>query len=53
MVIGARGQQLKLIGTKARIELERILGRHIFLELNVRVEKGWTDDPLRLKELGF
>jgi len=53
MVIGARGQQLKLIGTKARLELERILGRHIFLELNVRVEKGWTDDPRRLKELGF
>ncbi|HEX4209927.1 MAG TPA: GTPase Era [Candidatus Binataceae bacterium] len=53
MMIGARGQQLKLIGTRARLELERILGRHIFLELNVRVEKGWTDDPRRLKELGF
>jgi GTPase len=53
MVIGARGQQLKIIGTKARLELEKILGRHIFLELNVRVEKGWTDDPRRLKELGF
>jgi GTP-binding protein Era len=53
MIIGAGGRQLKLIGTKARLELERILGRHIFLELNVRVEKGWTDDPRRLKELGF
>lgn len=53
MIIGAGGRQLKVIGTKARLELERILGRHIFLELNVRVEKGWTDDPRRLKELGF
>jgi GTP-binding protein Era len=53
MIIGAGGRQLKTIGTKARLELEGILGRHIFLELNVRVEKGWTDDPRRLKELGF
>jgi len=53
MIIGAGGRQLKVIGTKARLELEGILGRHIFLELNVRVEKGWTDDPRRLKELGF
>jgi len=53
MMIGAGGRQLKLIGTKARLELERILGRQVFLELNVRVEKGWTDDPRRLKELGL
>jgi GTP-binding protein Era len=53
MMIGAGGRQLKLIGTKARLDLERIFGRQIFLELNVRVEKGWTEDPRRLKELGL
>jgi GTPase len=53
MIIGAGGRQLKVIGSKARLELERIFARHIFLQLNVRVEKGWIDDPLRLKELGF
>ncbi len=53
MMIGAGGQQLKEIGTAARIELEDILGRKVFLEMRVRVERGWTSDPRRLKEMGF
>jgi GTPase len=53
MVIGAGGRQLKEIGTGARRELEQMFGRHIFLALRVRVERGWTGDPRRLKELGL
>jgi len=53
MVIGAGGQKLKEIGTGARLELEKLLDRRIFLELRVKVEKGWTRDPRKLKELGF
>jgi GTPase len=53
MVIGARGQKLKQIGTEARLELEQIFERRIFLELHVKVEKGWTSDPRKLKELGL
>jgi GTPase len=53
MVIGAQGRMLKEIGTQARQELEQILGRRIFLELHVKVEKGWTSDPRKLKELGL
>ena len=53
MVIGAGGRMLKEIGTQARHELEEMLGRRIFLELHVKVEKGWTSDPRKLKELGF
>lgn len=53
MVIGAGGRMLKEIGTQARLELEQILGRRIFLELHVKVEKGWTADPRKLKELGL
>jgi GTPase len=53
MVIGAGGSMLKEIGTQARLELEEILGRRIFLELHVKVEKGWTSDPRKLKELGL
>jgi GTP-binding protein Era len=53
MVIGASGRMLKEIGTQARLELEQILGRHIFLELHVKVEKGWTSDPRKLKQLGL
>lgn len=53
MIIGAGGQQLKEIGTAARIELEEILGRKVFLEMRVKVERGWTSDPRKLKEMGF
>jgi GTP-binding protein Era len=53
MVIGAGGRMLKEIGTQARLELEQILGRRIFLELHARVENGWTSDPRKLKELGL
>ena len=53
MIIGAGGRQLKEIGTAARLELEEILGRRVFLEMRVRVERGWTSDPRKLKEMGF
>ncbi|HVN91351.1 MAG TPA: GTPase Era [Candidatus Binataceae bacterium] len=53
MVIGAGGRQLKAIGSAARQELEELLGRHIFLGLQVKVEPGWTGDPRKLRELGF
>ena len=53
MVIGAGGQRLKEIGTSARLELEEMLGRKVFLETRVKVEKGWTADPRKLKELGL
>ncbi len=53
MVIGAGGRMLKEIGTQARLELEQILGRRVFLELHVKVEKRWTSDPRKLKELGL
>jgi len=53
MVIGAGGQRLKEVGTRARLELEEALGRRVFLEMRVKVEKGWTSDPRKLTELGF
>jgi GTPase len=53
MVIGTGGQQLKKIGTQARIELEEIFDRRIFLGLRVKIEPGWTGDQRKLKELGL
>jgi len=53
MMIGTGGQRLKQIGQSARLELERQLGRRVYLELNVKVEKNWTSDPRRLTELGL
>jgi GTP-binding protein Era len=53
IVIGRGGQKLKEIGTEARKELESFFGRKIFLELHVKVKKGWRDDEEMLKNLGL
>jgi GTP-binding protein Era len=53
MIIGAGGKQLKQIGQQARVEIEQQLGKRVYLELNVKVEKNWTSDPRRLSELGL
>ncbi|HJW69433.1 MAG TPA: GTPase Era [Candidatus Binatia bacterium] len=53
IVIGTGGERLREIGTLARQGLERLLGTRVFLELFVRVEPGWSDNPRRLAELGL
>ena len=53
MLIGAGGRQLKEIGTAARLELEKMLGAHVFLQLLVKVEKDWTRSPRKIAELGL
>ncbi|WP_295643991.1 GTPase Era [uncultured Methylibium sp.] len=53
MVIGDKGERLKRIGTDARVELERLTGGKVFLELWVKVRSGWADDETRLKSYGY
>lgn len=53
IIIGAGGQMLKAIGTEARIELEKLLGQKVFLELHVKVREGWRDDDRFLQELDW
>jgi GTP-binding protein Era len=45
IVIGAGGAALKKMGTMARHEIEKMLGRKIFLELFVKVQKDWRENP--------
>jgi GTP-binding protein Era len=45
IVIGAGGAALKKIGTLARYEIEKIVGHKVFLELFVKVQKGWRENP--------
>jgi GTP-binding protein Era len=45
IVIGAGGSLLKAAGTKARLEIEALLGRKVFLELNVKLRPGWRENP--------
>jgi GTP-binding protein Era len=53
IVIGKRGARLKEIGTRARAEIERLLGAKVFLQLHVRVEPGWTRTPKGLHKAGY
>jgi len=53
IVIGRGGQKLKMIGSAARKEIETMLGRKVFLELWVSVEKDWTQDGRALDRLGY
>lgn len=53
IIIGKEGQKLKKIGESARKEIEALLGKRIFLELWVNVEKNWTRDPRALDRLGY
>lgn len=53
ILIGKRGAMLKEIGRQAREELEALLGCRIFLELFVRVDPNWTQNPHSLTEMGL
>jgi len=53
IVLGRRGVGLREIGTRARAELEALLGAHVYLDLHVKVAKEWQRDPRQLARLGF
>ena len=53
ILIGKGGSALKNIGTKARAEIELFLGKKVFLETIVKVEKDWRDDAKGLKRFGY
>ncbi len=53
IVIGKGGARLREVGTSARLQIEKLLGVRIFLELHVKVAKDWQRDPKQLGRLGF
>jgi GTP-binding protein Era len=53
IVIGANGSMLKRIGTLARVEMERLFGTKIFLDLHVRVQPGWREQRAFLDALDW
>lgn len=53
IVIGKKGALLKEIGTKARHDIEMLLGSKVYLELWVKVQKDWRNKPGQLREFGF
>lgn len=53
IVIGKKGEQLKLIGKDARLEMEQLFGCKVFLQIWVKVREGWSDNERMLKNLGY
>ena len=53
IIIGKQGAMLKEIGTKARHDIEQMIGKKVYLELFVKTIKNWRDKEKYLRELGF
>ena len=53
MLIGKGGSLLKKVGTEARLELEKIVDKKVFLSLEVKVEKDWRKKDKILKNFGY
>ena len=53
IVIGREGSKLKSIGSDARRDIEKLLGRKVMLHLWVKVRSGWTDDRAHLERMGY
>lgn len=53
IVIGPKGARLKDVGTRARQQIEALLGTRVYLDLRIKVAKDWQRDPKQLRRLGF
>ena len=53
ILIGENGDRLKTIGSKARDQIQRYLGKKVYLEQWIKVKKGWADDRRLLAKLGY
>jgi GTPase len=53
IVIGAKGARLKEVGSRARQQIEGLLGSRVFLDLRIKIAKDWQRDPRQLRRLGF
>ncbi len=53
IVIGKNGKRIKIIGEKARNDIEKILKKHVYLELVVKVEKDWRNSDSLLEAYGY
>jgi GTPase len=53
ILIGAKGETLKRIGTEARLDMQKLFGGTIYLELFVKVKSGWSENAAVLRDLGI
>lgn len=53
ILVGRGGEMIKKIGTAARVDIEKLLGCKVFLDLNVKLKEGWREKPFVLDGLGI
>jgi GTPase len=53
IVIGKGGERLRRVGSRSRVQIEKLLGTPVYLDLRVKVAKDWQRDPKQLRRLGF
>ncbi|MBR2137677.1 MAG: GTPase Era [Bacilli bacterium] len=53
IIVGANGQMIKVIGREARLEMEEILGKKVYLELYCKTIKKWREKEKYIKDLGY
>ena len=53
ILLGAKGERMKRIATEARLDMEKLFGSKVFLEVWVKVKSGWADSAGMLKSLGY
>ncbi len=53
IIIGKGGARLREVGTAARVQIEKLLGTKVYLDLHVKIAKNWQRDPKQLGRLGF
>jgi GTPase len=53
IVIGAKCARLKEVGSRARAQIEALLGSKVYLDLRIKIAKDWQRDPRQLRRLGF
>ena len=53
ILIGNKGEAIKKLGTQARLDMEEFLGKKVFIELFVKVDKDWRNNENKLKQFGY
>ena len=53
IVIGKQGEMLKKVGSDARLDIEKLIDKKVYLQLWVKVKKGWSNNERALQSLGF
>ena len=53
ILLGAKGERMKRIASEARIDMEKLFGTKVFLEVWIKVKSGWADNATMLKSLGY